>query len=285
MQEAQIVGGFLFPTDQQASRAVRPRVGSLNYPATGSAASMFAGRGILAFLRNMSRVPASLGSSTHRVRIISFVTTEILFFALCWSWTTNWNALQRFLNQLLVMHIGAGNGYANRHALSVGQHRTLDAELATIGRVFPGFFPRPAAIWSSPRPSSATPSRCLPVRHTLAGPPAIAGGTRPVEPIVESNRGWHSRSQTRAAWPSTDNRFATRTRSRSPRFAATIADARRWGWACTSATTARCVPREHREHSETLTTLARPQTTSVHIGIQAPQSALRSSVVACSVIG
>ena len=48
------------------------------------------------------------------------------------------------------MYIGTRNSEANRHATSVGENRPLGAQLTTIGRVFPGFFPRPAAPWLCP---------------------------------------------------------------------------------------------------------------------------------------
>ena len=43
--------------------------------------------------------------------------------------------------------MGIGTAYIDgqRHTASVGQHGPFDTEFSAIGRVFTGFFPRPAA--------------------------------------------------------------------------------------------------------------------------------------------
>src|SRR5690606_16815839 len=104
--------------------------------------------------------------------------------------TTHGNTCERFLNQLLVMHIGAADSNADRHTRPFGQHRPLDTQLAPVGRVVPSFFPRPAATWSSPRPDFATATGCQSTRRILSRPYAIVSRTRHLRPTPESNCEW-----------------------------------------------------------------------------------------------
>ena len=68
----------------------------------------------------------------------------------------------------------------DRHAAAVGQQAALHPALAAVGRVGAGFFPRPAAPWSSPRPSPARPSRCPAARRRPAAPrPELPQTPRP----------------------------------------------------------------------------------------------------------
>jgi hypothetical protein len=130
------------------------------------------------------------------------------------------------------MHIRAGDGHTDRHASAIGQHRPFDTELAAIGRVFPGFFPRPAAPWSSPRPNFATASRCPSVRRTLPGQTATIFRTRRIEPIPESTHGWRCPTRIARASPSTDNRSEAHTKSPSRHFATAAAADRLCNFVC-----------------------------------------------------
>ena len=49
--------------------------------------------------------------------------------------------VERGFDEPLVMHVRARHRHANWHAATIGEHRPFHAEFATIGRVFPGFFP------------------------------------------------------------------------------------------------------------------------------------------------
>jgi hypothetical protein len=85
------------------------------------------------------------------------------------------------------MRVGAADLYAQRYAVPIGQERSFDAEFATIGRVFPGFFPRPVATWSSPRPYFASPIGSPSARRIPEGLPSTVCGTRPIPSTPESN--------------------------------------------------------------------------------------------------
>ena len=208
MQESQIVSDLLFPADQQAARAVRPGVGAFHDPAARPTATTLRNRGTFAFLGDVDRVSSTTRCLAHRFGIVTFVRTEMLFLARRRLWAPHGNVLNRFSNQLLIMHIRAGDSDANGHASPLRQHRALDPQLATIRRVSPGFFPHPVAPWSSPRPNSATASRSLSARRTLPEPAAIAPRTPPIEPTLESTRGWRCLNRIALALLSTDSQSA-----------------------------------------------------------------------------
>src|SRR5262245_4387229 len=151
MQESQVVGSFLFPANQQAAGAVRPGVSAFDEPAARPTATTLRNRRTFSFLGNVNRVACTTHCMTHRFGIVAFVRTEMLFVARRRLWAPHGNVLNRFSDQLLIMHIRAGDSDPNRHASPLRQHRALDPQLATICRVFPGFFPHPVAPWSSPR--------------------------------------------------------------------------------------------------------------------------------------
>jgi hypothetical protein len=144
---------------------------------------------VLAFSGNMHAVAASPACLPHGLSVVAFVAAEMLLFACGGLRATDGKALQSGIDQLLVMHIGASNGNANRDSRRVGKHRAFDTQLPTIGRVFPGLFPRLAALWFAPRPSFAIPSRCLRGRRTLPRPVARACGTHRVGPTLGSRHG------------------------------------------------------------------------------------------------
>jgi hypothetical protein len=159
--------------------------------------------------------------------------------------------------------------------LAIDQHRTFDAQLATIGRVFPGFFPHPAATWSSPRPNIAIPSRC-PAGHRI--PPersARAWQTAPAQPTPENTHEPRCPSRTRAAGLSTDSRSVAHKRFRWPPAAKRVAGDLPYGSSCNAATTVPDAPRVRRESGETLTPTFSPQITSVRKKNDNPLPALR----------
>ena len=167
MEEACVVCDFLFPADQQSPGAVEPGVRALDFPPSGFAMTGFRFR---ALGRNVRYVMTAADFALDRLTGVSFIQAEMLWLALRGLWTLHWNVVVRGRHQFLIVHIGAIHRGRQRHATTIDQHRTLDAELAAIGRVFPGFFPHPAAIWSSPRPCSAISSRSLSARRIPAAP-------------------------------------------------------------------------------------------------------------------
>lgn len=214
MQEAQVVGSFLFPADQQPACAIDPGVSALDDPASRFAVSSLGGGTVLALFGNVNDVAASSTRLSHRLGIVSFVPAKMLPFARRGLWTPHRNVFQRGVNQFLVMHICAGNGDANRHTCSVGQYRAFDPQFATVGRVFPGFFPRPVAPWSWSHRHSANSNRYDAGGRTAVAFAATLCQTRPVVSTPGSSDALCCRSHTRVATPSTDNPCEARRRCR-----------------------------------------------------------------------
>ena len=143
MQEAEVVGDFLFPANQQPTGAVDPRVSSFNHPAAGFGSPTMRCRGGFPLARDVDDVATAFGGSSHGLGVVAFVRTEVLSLARRRFRTADGNAFERFSHQRLVMHIGPGDRHAQWHAATVGQRRAFDAEFAAIGGVFPRLFPPP----------------------------------------------------------------------------------------------------------------------------------------------
>jgi len=58
------------------------------------------------------------------------------------------------------------NHQANWHPRSLREQAAFHAALAPVGGIGPGFFPHPMGLWSSPRPSRASPNRSRRVPQT-----------------------------------------------------------------------------------------------------------------------
>src|ERR1700730_4814364 len=253
MEEAYEVCDFLFPADQQSPRAIDPRVCPFHFPAAGLAMTAFRLRIVIVFGREMRYVMTVADFVFDRLASIPFIKTKVLWRARSGLRAFDGNTIERLLHKLLVMHIGAIHRRPKRDAAAVDQHGALDTQLAAIGRVFPGFFPHPAATCSSPRPDSAISSRSLSGHRILPRRGATTPQTRPASPTPESRRGSRCPNQTVWALPSTDIRFARRTKFRSRPSADTTADARLYDFVCKPGESNQCVPTKHRESGETLT--------------------------------
>lgn len=204
LNERKIVCRFLFPSGEQPACAVGPRVRSLDHPAAGFGLASPARGSRFAFLRDMFLIPSSAGCGANGFGVVPLVGAEMLPLAGRRPRTLHGDAGERFGHQLLVMHIRAADGDCERHAGGVDEDRSFDAQFAPIGRVGAGFFPRPAAPWSAPRPNSATASQSRPARHTRPEPDATASRTSRSRSTPESSREWRCPNRTPAAWLSTD---------------------------------------------------------------------------------
>src|SRR5580658_6759068 len=259
MQQSQIVRDFLFPADQQTSCAIEPRMSAFDFPATSFSAAVLGLRKLVGLARHVRHIAAFANLAVDRPAGVAFVEAEVVRLLSRWLGTLNRDSVQRLAQQFLVRHIGAFDGNGQRHTTAVDERRTFHAQLATIRRVFPGFFPRPAALWSSPHPSSATPNQYLSVRRTRSKRVATAPQTHRIPPTPGNRR--ESRCQSRTAWASlsTASRWPARKKCRSPRFACPIVDVLPCDRVRRSARPDQSVPTAHREFGETSTTLDRPQ--------------------------
>src|SRR5277367_5422257 len=209
---------------------------------------------------NVGRVAALADFAINRFAGVAFVETKMLRLFRSGLGALHRDRVQRSGDQFLVRHIGAFYGDGQRHAAAIDQRRALDAEFAAIGRVFPGFFPHPAAPWSSPRPCSAIPNRCLLGRRTQSGRVPRAPRTRPIPPSPGNRHESHFPSQTAWASPSTDSLWTRHTKCRPRRFAWAAADAHLYNCFCKWGSPDRSVPTRPRGSGETLTLIHRPST-------------------------
>jgi len=145
------------------------------------------------------------------------------------------------------MRIGAAYIDGQGHAAGVGQHRPLDAEFAAISGVFPGFFPRPVATWSSPRPCFATAIGFPLARRIPATFSSTICERLPTESTPESNCAAHCPSHIHAAPLSIDSRSARHRRFHRRSAVAANAVARPCDSRDTLATRVPFVPTIHPE--------------------------------------
>ena len=163
MNQGDVVCGLLFPPHQNAAVTVHPRMGAFHDPATRASPAtalpfFFAARA------DMRGVAKTASGEANGVGVVALVAAEVLFTPSGWTRARHGNTGERGFDEFLVVDIGPGHGKADRHAASIGQDGPFDAQLAAIGGVFTGFFPRPAAPWSAPRRDIAIAKRC-PVEH------------------------------------------------------------------------------------------------------------------------
>ncbi len=142
MNEPKIVSRLLFPTDQEPAGAVGPRMRGFDNPASSFVAGATATL-LLATAADVRHVPETIRRSCRRFAKVSLVETQVLLAPTAGS--SNRDGAKRVAQKTLVVSIGAVNRDAQRNAAGVGQDRSLDSELTSIGGVFPGFFPLPAA--------------------------------------------------------------------------------------------------------------------------------------------
>jgi hypothetical protein len=144
------------------------------------------------------------------------------------------------------MPIGRPNHQPQNHAASIGQHRSLDAQLATIGWVFPGFFPRPAVLCSSLRPAFATAKRCRDGGRTQRDLASTACGTRRTPSTVGSSDASCCPRLLAVVPPSTGNLSASRSQGRPRRVEHPAVVDLPWGYessgGSTSANAAKSAP-------------------------------------------
>ena len=134
---------------------------------------------------------------------------------------------------------------ANGHATSIGQDRPFDPQLTTIRGVFSGFCPRPAALWSAPRPNSATAKQC-PVGHRNAATfVSTIRRTRRTASIPGNSDGPCFPSRNSSVRPSTDIQYAGRRRYHSSPAVSSPAVDRPWAIVSSWAIAAECAARTH----------------------------------------
>lgn len=213
-------------------------MGALHDPAAGLLAFGSLGRH-LPFERNVQRVVTLGGQPGNARPDIRFIQAEMLLVATAGLGTWGGDAAKSFRGQRLVMGVGSADRDSNRDATSVSEYRALGAELSAIGRVFPGFFPRRGATWSSSHLSSATSKRYRGGGRTPSGRPSRDDRRCRAVPTLESSDAPCSNIQTREVTPSIGNLYGADKRSHRLHTADSLVGGHLCGLACTAATTVR----------------------------------------------
>jgi hypothetical protein len=246
MQEGEIVVGLLFPADEQATKAIGPRMSTLHNPATSTVTRLgFQVVGFLATRFDVRYVMPLTKIVPSFFRIVSFIETKMLSLAPGWVGSANGFAVERSLQQSDIVRVGATYFHTQRYAASVSEHRPLGAQFATIGRVFAGFFPHPVAIWSSPRLHFANPTGCLLSRRIRASIASITLGRHLARSIPESSCVGHFQNQTPWGQLSTGIRFAKYRICRWQLGVEVSVVGLLWGWGDTLVARAPCIPKVH----------------------------------------
>ena len=148
MQQGFIVGGFLFPPHEDAAVAIEPRRDALDNPTPGALALHLLFGLFFAPRPDVRHVATAADPLTDRLTVVAFVEAQMPSATRSLG-AANRNAVERLVEKFLVVSIGPAHRQTDRYAAAVGENRPLNAQLTAIGRVFAGFFPRPAAPWSS----------------------------------------------------------------------------------------------------------------------------------------
>ncbi len=136
MKQGQIILRFLFPSRQDAAKAVHPTVGSLHHPAASPEAGLtFDGLGFFASGFDMGRVSKLLDQIAHRIIIVAFVQAKALAGFLRGFWTFQRNTLQRVLDQLAIVSVGTVNRQANGDPVGLSQQTSFNAFFGPVRRI------------------------------------------------------------------------------------------------------------------------------------------------------
>ena len=240
MDKGQIVADFLFPTDKKTPCAVRPGMAAFDDPATGAAAGTTLDLN-LALARDVQNVSQTPRKRLRGLGAVAFIQTQMLPTPSDRLGPPHGHRPQRGMQQRDVMRVRASEGDADRHAAGVGHVRSFDAEFTAIGRVFAGFFPRPAVPWSWNRPTLANATQFRAVRHTSEDIFSRNDKRRGDDSIPENTDARCLKLQTAAAAPSTDSQCVTNRGCRWRRIADLREVARLWDCVDTWATMAQSV--------------------------------------------
>jgi hypothetical protein len=173
------------------------------------ASFMFDRLGLFTSGSNVGCITKLFHQITHLTRIISLIQRHTLWLLLCRFRTLYRNTLYRCRNHLAVMPICSIDCQADRHTFGFRQQTSFNTLFSPIRRVWAGFFPRPAALWSLRHPSIAKTSQYLSIRHTLPEPVPIVSERPRLWSTLENGCGlYYLNKYLFRSERSTDSRFA-----------------------------------------------------------------------------
>lgn len=140
MEQGQIIFWFLFPSDQNPSKAVHPTMRSFCHPASGLEPRLVLD-GLRFFpaspnMRCVTKLPRQI---PDLVIIVAFIEAKIL--RPIWSRTFQYDAFERCPRHLHIVPVGAVNRQTNRNPGTFTQQTAFDASFGPIGWIGTCFFP------------------------------------------------------------------------------------------------------------------------------------------------
>ena len=159
MQHCNVSICSFLPSYQYPPKSVHPTVGAFHHPSSRFKPSFFFdGLGFFAPGADVCCETKHPHQLPRFIVVVALVHTHTLLLSLGRLRAFDRDALDRLLNQLEVVSIGAVDREADRDALGFGEQTSLRPFLCTIRWIGTGFFPLQAAPWSKHRPSRARTS-------------------------------------------------------------------------------------------------------------------------------
>lgn len=147
MEEREVVLRFLVPANEQATKAIQPRMRPLHHPAPRfEPRFLFDGFGLLPARADMGGKAELLQRGIHLIVVVAGIQAHPLRLFLGRLWPCDDQAFDGRADQFHIMPIGPFYLQADRDAVPLRQQAAFDAGLAPVGGIGPGFFPRPVAL-------------------------------------------------------------------------------------------------------------------------------------------
>jgi hypothetical protein len=115
----------------------------------------------------MGRKAKLLQCRPHLVIVVAFIQAHPLRLLFCRRGSLHHYALHGGAHQFHIVTIGSVHHQPNRYPVTLRQQGAFHSRFAPVGRIGTGFFPRPVALWSSPRPCSTTPNQVPAIHQTV----------------------------------------------------------------------------------------------------------------------
>ena len=167
MEKGQVILRLLVPADKQPTKAIHPGMRPFHHPTTCFVPGLpLNGSGLFSSRTNMGGKAEFVQDVAHLLVVIALRQTHPLRLPFSCLGTLEDDALDGRSQQFHIVTLSSLNREANWHPMSLREQAAFDAILAPISRIGADFFPRPTALWSSPRPYSTTASQCHAVHQT-----------------------------------------------------------------------------------------------------------------------
>jgi hypothetical protein len=215
MKQSNVVSCFLAPTNENATEAIHPTVGSLHNPAASLGTHVsFDFLGLFTTTMDVPNETKLVDEFPNLVIVIALIHAHSLGLFTCRRGPFDGNTGQRLLDHFHVVAIGPVDGHPHGDAVGLDQQASFDSLLGSVGGIFSGLFPPQGVPWSCTHPCSAKTSRYLAIPDRPVSPTPITHEKRPPRPKVESDHApWNLGKSEWHPEPSTGNLFEAQRES------------------------------------------------------------------------